>query len=98
MDKKVRWSPKAASQLENICDYIAADSRVHAVSFAKRVLVETKTIPTFPRAGRIVPEYNNKELRERIVGNYRIIYRITQTAIEIVVITHGARLLPDVLE
>ncbi|GAG86026.1 unnamed protein product [marine sediment metagenome] len=35
------------------------------------------------------------ELRERILGNYRIIYRLKKDAVEIVTIIHGARLLRE---
>ncbi|REL39310.1 type II toxin-antitoxin system RelE/ParE family toxin [Rhodohalobacter sp. SW132] len=29
-----------------------------------------------PESGRIVPEYNDPNLRELMLGNYRVIYRI----------------------
>jgi plasmid stabilization system protein ParE len=57
-----------------------------------------KKIPGFPKSGRIVPEYNDEDLREKIYGNYRIVYRIKSEAIEIVAICHGSRLLENVLE
>ena len=47
----------------------------------------------FPESGRIVPEYNQKDLWEVIFQNYRIVYRIKPDIIEIVTITHGARLM-----
>ena len=50
-----------------------------------------KNISQFPFSGRIVPEYNNPNLREKIYQNYRIVYRIKNDAIEIIVIVHGMR-------
>jgi toxin ParE1/3/4 len=93
MAYRVKWSPKAASHLEGICDYIAKDSQYYAVLFAKKVVAIVKSLPQFPKAGRIVPEYNDENLREKIYGNYRIVYRIKEEVIEIVVICHGSRLL-----
>jgi toxin ParE1/3/4 len=51
------------------------------------------SIKEFPNSGRVVPEYNNKALREKILNNYRIVYRVKDEYIEIVVITHCSKLL-----
>jgi toxin ParE1/3/4 len=46
----------------------------------------------FPGSGRVVPEFNNKQLRELIEGNYRIVYRFeSNELIEIARIHHSAR-------
>jgi len=95
---KIIWSPQAASNLEEICNYISKDSEYYAGLFAKRVIEVIKNIPYSPRLGRIVPEYNDENLRERIYGNYRIIYRIKQEIIGIAAICHGSRLLENVLD
>ena len=93
MADRIVWSPRAASQLENI----AQDSPVYAQIFAKKVMALVKAIPTYPQTGRMVPEYNTPDLREKIYGNYRIVYRIQPSAIEIVAICHGARQLDRAL-
>ena len=97
MDVTIRWSPKAASHLEQICEYIAIDSEIYARIFAKKVLSLVEGIVLFPEAGRIVPEYNDPKLRERICGNYRIVYRLKNDAVEIAAICHGSRLLERLL-
>ena len=43
--------------------------------------------------GRAVPEFNDEVIREVIVGNYRVIYRVRADAVEILTVFHGARLL-----
>ncbi|MBI5634848.1 MAG: type II toxin-antitoxin system RelE/ParE family toxin [Nitrospirae bacterium] len=80
-----------------ICDYIAKDSHYYAVVFARKIVAIVRAIPQFPKAGRIVPEYDDENLREKIYENYRIVYRIKQEVIEIVAICHGARLLENIL-
>ena len=97
MDFPIRWSPKAASHFEQICEYISQDSETYASIFAKKLLSIIEDILPFPRIGRIVPEYNNPNLRERIHGNYRIVYRLKDGIIEIAAICHGAQLLEKVL-
>ena len=97
MAYKIKWSPRAASNFEDICRYIARDSEYYAALFAKRVNELVKAIPQLPESGRMVPEYKDKNLRERIYGNYRIVYRLKGELIEIVAICHGARQLENVL-
>lgn len=46
-----------------------------------------------PRAGRIVPEFGEDDLRELIERNYRIVYRVRPEAIHIVFVFEGHRLL-----
>lgn len=97
MALRLRWSPRAAAQLEDICEYIARDSPRYARAFAQRVLRTIEPIPELPRAGRKVPEYNDESLRERIYQGYRIVYRIREEAIEIVAICHGSMPIDRVL-
>jgi toxin ParE1/3/4 len=91
MAYKIKWSPRAVSSLEDICDFIAKDSEYYAALFAKRIIVIVNKIKSHPKLGRVVPEYNDENLREKIYGNYRIVYRIGKSAIEIVAICHGAK-------
>lgn len=93
MAYQIRWSPRAASNLEEICTFIAEDSEHYARLFAKRILTIIKSIPQFPKSGRVVPEYKDENLREMIYQYYRIIYRIKGNVIEIVAICHGTKLM-----
>ena len=92
---KLRWSPQAASDLESLCEYIAKDSLEYARLLAATIVATIESIPDFPMAGRSVPEYRDERVRQRIVGNYRIIYRWLkeEDTVEVVSIVHGARLL-----
>ncbi len=89
------WSPKAADDLEEICEYIARDSEHYARVFARHVIELAEQIAEHPLAGRVVPEYQSADLRERIFQNYRIVYRVKPDTVEIAAIVHGARLLPN---
>lgn len=93
MDFKIIWSPRSVTQFEHICDYIALDSETYARIFAERIFCVVENIGLFPNSGRIVPEYGIDNLREQIFGNYRIVYRIKSTVIEIAAICHSAQLL-----
>ncbi|MGR3311029.1 MAG: type II toxin-antitoxin system RelE/ParE family toxin [Candidatus Brocadiales bacterium] len=93
---KIRWSPEAASNFEDICNYISRHSEYYAALFAKKVDSIIKNIAIFPKAGRVVPEYGDEDLREKIYENYRIVYRLKGELVEIVAICHGAKPLDNI--
>ena len=64
MAKRIKWSPKAAQSFEEICNYISKDSEYYASIFAKKVNAIVKEIPRFPKLGRVVPEYQEENLRK----------------------------------
>jgi plasmid stabilization system protein ParE len=53
----------------------------------------TDKLESFPRSGRIVPELGIENIREILVGSYRIIYRIRYDDVHLLTVHHGARLL-----
>lgn len=90
---EVRWTPQAADDLEAICLFIARDAPPVAAAFADRVLRATDQLAPFAHLGRIVPELGIENIREIIVGAYRVVYRIGDEDVQILTVHHGARLL-----
>jgi len=58
------WSDKAASDLEDIHDYIAKDSIFYAVVQVDRLVKSVERLQKFPESGRTLPEYPNTSYRE----------------------------------
>ncbi len=94
---KIAWSPESLSNLRSIFQYISNDSEYYAALFIQQIVNIVESIPDFPKSGRVVPEYGNENIREKIYKNYRIVYRIRRRTVEIVAITHGAKPLKDLL-
>ena len=90
---EVRWTPQAADDLESIAEYIARDSPHYASLFASDLLTKVEELSIFPARGRVVPETRKDDIREVFFGNYRIIYRVKETAVEVLTIYHGSRIL-----
>lgn len=76
MAHRVAWSRRALSDLEEIADYIAADSPTYAAIVVQKIVNLAKTLRQFPRAGRKVPEFDDENVRELIAYSYRVIYRL----------------------
>jgi addiction module RelE/StbE family toxin len=95
---KLIWSEKAISDLELIAEFIASDSMKYAKFTVQKLNKLTKILKQSPKAGRIVPEINDQQIRELISGNYRIIYHLEDSdIIEILTIHHAARSFPKSL-
>ena len=50
-----------------------------------------RALRRFPESGRVVPELGREEIRELLVGSYRVIYRRSKNRIEIAMVRHQAR-------
>ena len=93
MAYEVVWSPRAVEDVEAIALYIAADSTSYAAAVVKKIVDTTHNLSRFPFAGRVVPEFGEENIREKLVYSYRIIYRIQEETITIAAVVHGKRLL-----
>jgi plasmid stabilization system protein ParE len=90
---RVSWSPLADEQVDEVIAYIAADDRVAALAWLEELLERAASLVRFPDSGRAVPELQRDDMRELLVGSYRVIYRRKADVVEIATIRHGARLL-----
>jgi len=77
-----------------IAEYIAMDNPSAAENWVDAVFKKVEELKRFPESGRIVPETDNKSIRELIYGNYRIIYRIEERRLSILTVRHGKQVLP----
>ena len=96
MDIKIEWSPEALEDLEAIADYISRDSEFYARSVATKIVAMCSGLSEAPYIGRIVPEFGDATIRERIVYSYRLVYRVEEKKILIIAIIHGKRLLENI--
>jgi len=85
----IEWHPKALDDLHLIFTYIARDSRFYANLIIQKIRDQVKNLIDFPRIGRVVPELNNKDIRELIIQEYRVIYQIFKTNLVILAIFHS---------
>ena len=88
---EIIWTEYAVEDLKLIHEYISKDSQVYADRQVDKIIKRVDQILSFPKSGRVVPEFDIEDLRELIEGNYRIIYQITSDKIAIVRIHHAAR-------
>ena len=91
---RLNWTEQSIDDLINIAEFIAKNSAKYSVIQIKRIRERAKLVIKQPLLGRIVPEFNDQSIRELILGNYRIIYRIiSKERIDILTIHHSSKLL-----
>lgn len=91
---QIIWAPKARKNLASIHAFIAQDSEKYAFIVAAAIVQEARNLLLQPGKGKIVPEFNNPNVRELKVYSYRVIYEITTDAnIAILKVWQESRLL-----
>lgn len=92
----IKWTNFAIQNLNDIGDYIERDSYRQAAFVVNYLFDSADILESHPFVGRIVPEFQNVNVRELIRLKYRIVYLVlNDERIDILNIHHSARLLPD---
>lgn len=92
---EIVFAAEAIRDIEEIHAYIAQDSARYADRQVQRFYQEVERLARFPLSGRMVPEIALYSVREVIIGNYRMMYRLLETDIvEVMIIHHGKRRFP----
>lgn len=92
---KIEWSPLSIQRIHEISDYIAQDNVDAAIKWIKLIIDSVEKLDDFPEIRRKVPEVNRQDIREILIKNYRIIYRLQKNKISILSVQHGRQILPD---
>ena len=89
---RLNWTDQAVSDLVSIADFIARDSQRYAKITVNRIRISARQLNKLPLSGRMVPETEIEEIRELIIGNYRLIYcLVSSDQIDIITVHHSAK-------
>ena len=90
---KIIWTQRSLTDLKSIAEYISKDSLRYASLTIERIINVTLLLETNPRLGRMVPEVGRDDkTREIILGNYRIIYKITSPlTVHLLTVHHSSK-------
>lgn len=91
MARAVVWTRRAHSDLQLAVAYISADSPAAARSFGTAVIQAGASLATLSERGRVVPELGDEDVRELLLGRYRIIYEVFSDRIAVLRLIHASR-------
>ena len=91
---KWKLSLQAKADLRRIGHRIARDNPDAAVAWVRKLQDRAQLAGRAPWQGRKVPEIDREDIREAIVGNYRIVYIVQAKVVVVLTIFEGHRLLP----
>ncbi len=90
---RLRWTHRARQDLLDIGEYIARDSRTAARAWVDRLRRRARMAAEVPLAGRAVPEFGRKDVREVFLRTYRIVYEVRDDAVHVLTVFEGHKLL-----
>jgi plasmid stabilization system protein ParE len=96
----IKWAAPARDDLDRIVEYIAQTNMIYAVKALDKIELAVKNLDASPKRGRIVPElerYGYILYREIIVDYWRIMYKIENDIVYIMVVIDGRRNVEDII-
>ncbi len=97
---KVQWTKSAKTDLESILEYIKMDSTSTAKKIFFEIQKQCENLYYFPLKYRIVPELQQigiVKYKELIYKRWRIVYKIEEKTVYILLIADSNRNLEDIL-
>jgi plasmid stabilization system protein ParE len=94
MARKVVWTETAWRDLDRCAEYIAGDSPGYAAAFVQRITKHARSLDELSQRGRVVPELGATNIRELLIGSYRLIFEVQEKTVYVLALVHAARDLP----
>ena len=88
---RVVWSPLAIERAAEAVAYIAKDSPAGARRWVENLFAVVATLAQLPERGRRLPDVPRADVRELLVGSYRVVYRIEARRVAVLTVRHLRR-------
>lgn len=92
---KAGWTLLAQEDVDEYSAYIAQDDLNAAERWFKAAGALADRAARHPQIGRVVPEFEDEDLRELFLYSHRLIYRVKGKQIEVLRVWHTKRLLTE---
>ena len=95
MAREITWTESATDDLAEIANYIGKDSEFYAAAIVRDLIAASRSLSFLAERGRIVPEHRDPTVRQLLVRDYRLVYEVGESFVNILRIVHGSRTLPS---
>jgi plasmid stabilization system protein ParE len=82
------WTSEAQSDLVRLYEFLQPVNPGAAVRVVRQLVAGVKRIPRHPRLGVHLPQFDPREVRRVLVGDYEIRYEVTDRHIFVLRIFH----------
>lgn len=85
---EVKWTSKGLSDLARLYQFLAPIDRTAAARAVQAITAAPKRLLARPRIGQRLEEFEGREVRRLLVGDYEIRYEITATTLYVLRLWH----------
>ena len=85
---ELKWTSKALSDLVRLRDFLAPANSQAAARAVQSLAAAPVRLIEYPRIGEKLEEFEPREVRRILVGNYEIRYEIQNTTISVLRLWH----------
>ncbi|MGO2147712.1 type II toxin-antitoxin system RelE/ParE family toxin [Halomonas sp. AOP7-E1-9] len=82
------WTSKALSDLERLYLFLAAVNQIAAAKTVQQLTAAPITLPSNPRIGERLDEFEPRDVRRMFVGQYELRYEIADATVYILRMWH----------
>lgn len=80
------WSPQATTRVAEIAEFMAQDRPTAATAWVQETFLSVRNLQRFPLRGPMVPEIGRPDVRQLLLGRYRVIYRVDDTSLTVLTV------------
>ena len=91
---RIEWTDLALERVDEIALHIAQDDREAAIRWTIELFDAVERLSEFPESGRLVPELEERGVRELIYGAYRVFCRV-DGVLSVLSVRHGSQLIRE---
>ncbi len=84
----LRWTSKAQSDLARLYEFLRPVYPTAAVQVVRQLVAGARRIPAHPRLGVRLSEFEPREVRRVLVGDYELRYELTDSDVFVLRIFH----------
>ncbi|SPW34537.1 Plasmid stabilisation system protein [Edwardsiella tarda] len=85
---ELKWTSKALSDLARLYEFLACSNKISAARVVQSLAQYPMTLLTHPRIGEQLFQFEPREVRRILVGEYEIRYEILDSGIYILRLWH----------
>lgn len=96
----VVWAREAVDDVKNLIDYLTKHNSNSAEKIFEAIVAKTDSLASQPERGRKVPELaglTELKIREIFYKPWRLIYRVSENEVRVLMLVDGRRSLEDEL-